>query len=83
MKLNGGGHGLRFTAALTNGRDIYAFRYAVNDSANTLYYLSNRRSTVIASEPLDTERVNWTAIGENCMLIARRDSAADVVKFLP
>ena len=37
-KLNGGGYGLCFTAALRNGWDIYAFRYAVNDSANTLYY---------------------------------------------
>ena len=47
------------------------------------FTISNRRSTVIASEPLDTERVNWTAVGENCMLIARRDSAVDVVKFSP
>ena len=29
---------LRFTAALANGRDLYAFRYAANDKANTLYY---------------------------------------------
>src|SRR4051794_8644742 len=29
---------LRFTAALANGHDLYAFRYAVNDHANTLYY---------------------------------------------
>ena len=29
---------LRFTAALTNGRDLYAFRYAANDQANSLYY---------------------------------------------
>ena len=29
---------LRFTAALTNGRDLYAFRYAANDKANSLYY---------------------------------------------
>ena len=29
------------------------------------FTISNRRSTVIASEPLDTERVNWTAIREN------------------
>src|SRR5207247_10731832 len=29
---------LRFTAALANGRDLYAFRYAANDNANSLYY---------------------------------------------
>src|SRR6516164_7318715 len=31
---NGDGDRLRFTAALSNGRDLYAFRYAVNDRAN-------------------------------------------------
>ena len=34
---------LRFTAALANGRDLYAFRYAANDKANTLYYREVRR----------------------------------------
>src|SRR5256886_16415492 len=29
---------LRFTAALANGRDLYAFRYSANDSPNSLYY---------------------------------------------
>ena len=29
---------LRFTAALANGRDLYAFRYSANDNANSLYY---------------------------------------------
>ena len=29
---------LRFTSAIANGRDLYAFRVAVNDAANTLYY---------------------------------------------
>src|SRR3954467_1653877 len=44
---------MRFTAALSNGRDIYAFRYAANDSANTLYYRATERGTLIVSEPLD------------------------------
>ena len=34
---------MRFTAALTNGRDLYAFRYAANDKANSLYYREIRR----------------------------------------
>src|SRR4051812_36559769 len=29
---------LRFTAALSDGRDLYAFRYVYNGNANTLYY---------------------------------------------
>ena len=34
---------LRFTAALANGRDLYAFRYSANDNANTLYYRESER----------------------------------------
>lgn len=34
---------LRFTAALSDGRDLYAFRYAYGGSANTLYYRCGRR----------------------------------------
>ena len=34
---------LRFTAALANGRDLYAFRYSANDNANSLYYQRVRR----------------------------------------
>ncbi len=83
MTESGEGRRLRFTAALSNGRDIYAFRYAFNDSGNTLYYRSNRRGTVIASEPLDAERANWTAIEENCVLIARRGSPANIASFSP
>ena len=29
---------LRFTAALANGQDLYAFRFSANDKANSLYY---------------------------------------------
>ena len=29
---------LRFTSALSNGHDLFAFRFAENDSANSLYF---------------------------------------------
>ena len=74
---------LRFTAALTDGRTIYAFRYAVNDSANTLYYRSNRDGTVIASEPLDGDRDLWTSVPENHVLIAAPGSLPATFPFSP
>ncbi len=74
---------LRFTAALTDGRTIYAFRYAVNDNANTLYYRSNRDGTVIASEPLDADRDLWTPVPESHVLIAGPESAPSIVPFSP
>ena len=53
---------LRFTAALANGRDLYAFRYAANDKANTLYYRESGDNVVIVSEPLDADRAHWKAV---------------------
>jgi predicted glutamine amidotransferase len=43
---------LRFTAALANGQDLYAFRFAANDKANTLYYRESGSSVVIVSSRL-------------------------------
>jgi predicted glutamine amidotransferase len=76
------GNQLRFTAALTDGRTIYAFRYAVNDGANTLYYRSNRDGTVIASEPLNADR-DWTSVPENHVLIAEPEAAPGIFPFSP
>jgi glutamine amidotransferase len=59
---------LRFTAALSNGRDLYAFRYAANDKANTLYYRESGGSVVIVSEPLDSEHSNWKPVPPGSMI---------------
>jgi len=62
---------LRFTAALSNGRDLYAFRYAANDKANTLYYRESGQRVVIVSEPLDQEREQWKPVPSGYKLVAR------------
>jgi predicted glutamine amidotransferase len=71
---------LRITAALSNGRDLYAFRYAVNDRANTLYYRESDRGIVIVSEPLDREHKNWIAVPENSVVVA---CAGERTRILP
>lgn len=73
---------LRFTSALTDGRDLYAFCYASAGKANTLYYreggagLSSSergpRGVVLASEPLDGERDVWKPVPPQHVLVARR-----------
>jgi glutamine amidotransferase len=73
---------LRFTAALANGRDLYAFRYAVNDRANTLYYQAHEKGIVVVSEPLDRDHSKWTAVPENHILVAKADQPVAVVPFL-
>jgi len=69
---------LRFTAALTDGRNLYAFRYAANDQANTLYYRSADDNLLLASEPLDKNRENWNPVPPNHMLVARSGEAVDL-----
>jgi predicted glutamine amidotransferase len=73
------GDRLRFTAALSNGRDLYAFRYAVNDRANTLYYRENERGIVVVSEPLDGDHNNWVAVPENHVVVALAGERAQIV----
>jgi predicted glutamine amidotransferase len=73
------GDRFRFTAALANGRDLYAFRYAVNDRANTLYYRESERGIVIVSEPTDRDK-NWVVVPENHVVIA---CAGEPARMMP
>ena len=69
----------RFTSALTDGRDLYAFRYALNDKPNTLYYRSSSSGTVIVSEPLDKDHANWNLVPENHVVVAAAGKPVEVV----
>jgi len=76
------GDRLRFTSALANGRDLYAFRYAVNDRANTLYYRESEDAIVVVSEPLDKDHKAWISVPENHALVALAGERAQIVPFL-
>ncbi|MFT5706691.1 MAG: putative glutamine amidotransferase, partial [Oceanospirillaceae bacterium] len=54
----------RFTATLSDGECIYAFRYSSDSRAPSLYYRSTFKDTgvVIASEPLDIAEKSWTEV---------------------
>lgn len=73
---------LRITAALANGRDLYAFRFAANDRSNSLYMQARGSSLAIVSEPLDKEHANWTAVPENSVVIARENEPVRIEPFL-
>ena len=79
----GNNDALRFTAALANGQDLYAFRFAVNDHSNTLYYRTSPKGLVVVSEPLDDKRDAWTAVPPNHMLIARAGEPVELRPFVP
>jgi predicted glutamine amidotransferase len=81
--VNEGGHRehLRFTAALANGRDLFAFRFAENDTANTLYFRKNGDDLVVASEPFDRE-AGWSEVPPNHVLVAPASGDVEIVPFL-
>jgi len=73
---------LRFTAALANGRDLYAFRYSANDEANSLYYRESGENVVIVSEPLDTDRTHWKQVPPGQAIVAREGERIALKSFL-
>jgi predicted glutamine amidotransferase len=81
--VNENGEPLRFTSALADGRNLYAFRYSANDKPNTLYYSAAAGSVVIVSEPLDKERERWQAVPPGHMVVARAGRPVEVAPFLP
>ena len=82
VSANGRQEPLRFTAALANGRDLYAFRYAANDKANTLYYRESAGNVVVVSEPLDAEHAHWKPVPPGHMLVALAGQPVALEPFL-
>lgn len=62
---------LRFTSALTDGRDLYAFRWACDSKAPTLYWRMVENDLCVVSEPYDSDKCCWTPIPQGSVLIAR------------
>jgi glutamine amidotransferase len=52
---------MRFTAALANGHDLFAFRFAENDNANTLYYREDANVSLWCRS-----RLTKSPIGRKC-----------------
>jgi predicted glutamine amidotransferase len=82
--VNGNNHRerMRFTSAASNGRDLYAFRFAENDNSNSLYFRETGSQVIVVSEPYDKEP-NWVEVPPNHALIALASQPAQIVPFLP
>ncbi len=62
MKEKGITGAFRFTASLSDGKCIYAFRYSSDSRAPSLYYRNSEGGVVIASEPLDVAEDEWQVV---------------------
>jgi glutamine amidotransferase len=61
---------VRFTAALSDGKRMFAFRFATDDTATSLYYSETGDHLVVVSEPLDQDRSHWKPVPAGHYIIA-------------
>lgn len=74
---------LRFSAVLTNGTDLFGFRWASDDRPPRLYYRHTMFGLTLASEPVDGARENWKELPNASAMISRPGSAPIVCSLEP
>jgi glutamine amidotransferase len=62
---------LRFTAAVTDGEALHAYRWACDGKPPSLYYRETASGLIVVSEPIDAERAGWREVPKGCTLVAR------------
>jgi predicted glutamine amidotransferase len=71
---------LRFAAALSDGQQVFAFRYASDDKPPSLYVNRCDGGTVVASEPLQDRATEccpeWTLVPPNTAVTVLRGTVA-------
>ena len=90
LDLNKASEPLRFSAALSDGKSIWAFRYSSDKQSPSLFYgtpdlhkkkAKLRMINTIASEPFDDDSDHWTAVGES-KLVLWKNKAVSVSPFM-
>ncbi len=71
---------LRFTAAMTDGVHLWAFRWATDGRPASLYWRQDARGLVVVSEPIDDVVGGWNAVPSGCTLVS---GPARAVQLLP
>ena len=72
---------LRFTAAASDGKRIYAIRHASDRRPPSLYWQQRAQGFVIVSEPLETDETDWQVVPPEQVLIVERDRLAGFVSL--
>jgi glutamine amidotransferase len=76
-------HALRFAAALTDGKTLWAFRWSSDRRAPTLYYRAVEHGLVVVSEPTDEDHGNWHAVAASSLLVSAPGRALEIKPFEP
>jgi glutamine amidotransferase len=61
---------LRFTASISDGQRIWAFRWASDRRPPTLYWREDETGLVVVSEPIDEHPTDWHAVPPSYCLTA-------------
>ncbi|PVE25074.1 class II glutamine amidotransferase [Microvirga sp. KLBC 81] len=62
---------LRFTAAFTDGENLWAYRWACDAKPPTLYFREEKGNLLVVSEPIDDKTKGWREVPKGCSLVAR------------
>lgn len=60
---------LRFTAILSDGEKLHAFRWASDGKPPSLYWRRLETGIAVASEPFSTSGEDWVTVPEDCHMI--------------
>lgn len=71
MEVFGVDEPLRFTAALTDGISLYAFRWACDERPPSLYFREAEGGLTVVSEPIDGRKEGWREVPKGCTLVAK------------
>jgi glutamine amidotransferase len=74
---------LRFTAALTDGGRLWAFRWSSDSHPPTLYYREGPDGLVVVSEPIDDRTEAWHSVPPNSSLCAGLGETPTLQAFAP
>ncbi|WP_185984170.1 class II glutamine amidotransferase [Aureimonas mangrovi] len=78
-----GAEPLRFSAVISNGKTLHAFRWASDGRPPSLYCREEGQGLLVASEPCEGPSGEWTALPPGCVLEVGRDGAAHMRAFDP
>ena len=74
---------LRFTATLTDGDTLWAFRWACDARPPSLYYKQDASGLRLVCEPIDGQRAGWNEVPRGFTLISRRGGPVQLEASMP
>jgi len=71
----------RMTAALSDGRRLYAIRYATDEKPPSLFWNGNAGNLTVVSEPLDADLDSWNEVPPGYIIAAEANNLPRAIQF--